>query len=553
MRLRNFTSCGHLVYNEVADPETLGETGASAAGDGRTLSHCAYTARPPGTPCSGSGSGSESESGSTQPPNPRAAAGGFQCGGGSLRGLCVPGGSWAAEDEACRDFACDRGTCSQPTPANEGGPCGPPDPGPGWDPAGPGWDPAGPDPCRRSVCRGGRCVAEVSPDDSPCGPAGPCGESVCSAGECVRLVAEDGVMCGPSTACFDRVCLAGECEEERRPDGRLCWHRPGDCPRACVAGTCTACACGPAFAFWAGAQKVPGFQWTPFPNSLKQDSFGGYFNLLAEEVDIPPVDLPYDDTSSVNRYNAESAVLVCANCRLGMRLRPGPDLVQDGVVLMGSVGLAASPTRAGTYVSLDVSMVPNATHNHFLLAWHPWASLSPPPLNSPHRWGDLSGSHMEAHEPPQGEGEGEGDEHQPSPHPGSLGFLGHGLLPVPMRHHQAWAFVERRPVHWAFTTQQQVRALFVGLHLTTASCLRGPLGGDSGEGAPDRDGGGGGGGEEGRGGEVGAGREGGGGGGGREGGDAGTPGGAEAQGGRQAAASSSRKVGGMGAAGDAAS
>ncbi len=59
-------------------------------------------------------------------------------------------------------------------------------------------------------------------------------------------------------------------------------------------------------------------------------SFGGYFNLLAEELDIPPVPLPYDAASSASRYAAESAIVVCTGCRRGMRLQPGTNMVQVG-------------------------------------------------------------------------------------------------------------------------------------------------------------------------------------------------------------------------------
>lgn len=44
-----------------------------------------------------------------------------------------------------------------------------------------------------------------------------------------------------------------------------------------------------------------------------------------------------------------------------------------------------SPVRGGTYVTLDVVMYPNLTHQHLLLGYHPWASVMPPPLTTPHR------------------------------------------------------------------------------------------------------------------------------------------------------------------------
>eukprot|EP00198_Chlamydomonas_reinhardtii_P013143 XP_001702480.1 predicted protein [Chlamydomonas reinhardtii] len=354
--------------------------------------------------------------------------------------MCIPAGSDAPEHEQCVQSACEKGLCALPVPVNEGGTCEPPGPAPPSNE------------CQQRVCRGGRCLLESLPDTSPCGPPpGPCGEHHCMAGACVLAAEEDGVICGPSSACADQVCHKGQCVEERRPDGKLCWHVPGDCPRTCVAGKCVPCSCGPAYAFWAGRQWVPGFQWTPFAEDLSDNSYGGYFNLLAEELDIPPIQLPYDgEYDSASRYAAESAIVVCSRCRLNMALQPGPNMVQDGAVLTGSVGLAASPVRGGTYVTLDVVMYPNLTHQHLLLGYHPWASVMPPPLTTPHRWGDLSGSRtgLYARAPPATSAAA-GDRVDPS--------LGRGLLPQPMRHHSAWAFVRRRPAHWGFTTQEQVR------------------------------------------------------------------------------------------------
>lgn len=261
-------------------------------------------------------------------------------------------------------------------------------------------------------------------------------------------------MCGPSTACATHVCIEGECVQERKPDGRLCWYSQaaGDCPHTCLQGRCTPCACDHAYAFWAGSQNVPGFQWTPFPTDLQRNSFGGYFNLLAEELDIPPVTLPYDAASSASRYAAESAIVVCTGCRRGMRLQPGTNMVQDGAVIHGTVGLTVSPVRDGTYVTLDVVMAPNVSHRHYLLSWHPWASVSPPPLNTPHRWGNLSGSRT-----------------------GSSSLdSARGTAFLPTQHHSAWAFVEKRPVRWAFTQQEQIRSVFVALFLRIASCSKLP-------------------------------------------------------------------------------
>jgi hypothetical protein len=82
-------------------------------------------------------------------------------------------------------------------------------------------------------------------------------------------------------------------------------------------------------------------------------SFGGYFDLLAEELDIPPVQLAhsYDNSANdetvvprsydtaANRFAAESAVILCRECGLAARLTldadAGPRL-QVGILACAS-------------------------------------------------------------------------------------------------------------------------------------------------------------------------------------------------------------------------
>lgn len=133
LRVRNFTSCGSVVYNEVEDPETSGSSAAAAAlaaagiaaaaGGTRTFSHCGYGARPAGWPCNAA----------RLPPGGKAAPVDqhrtnaqqrqqqqqqqeslYVCGGGSLRGMCIPAGSDAPEHEQCVQSACEKGLCALP-------------------------------------------------------------------------------------------------------------------------------------------------------------------------------------------------------------------------------------------------------------------------------------------------------------------------------------------------------------------------------------------------------------------------------------------------------
>lgn len=93
-----------------------------------TYSHCSYTARPAGQPCQPGTSQGQQAAGapasrgkggvsSSEGQDGGASRGAHQCGGGVMRGLCLPANSYSREHERCQEFTCEHGLCHPPVGA----------------------------------------------------------------------------------------------------------------------------------------------------------------------------------------------------------------------------------------------------------------------------------------------------------------------------------------------------------------------------------------------------------------------------------------------------